>query len=53
LPIPIIAVDDTSVKTMQIMDAVTNPRAPASQMKISYIRNGIASETIVTVQRHH
>jgi C-terminal processing protease CtpA/Prc len=49
----IIAVDDTSVKTMQIMDGVTNPRAPGSQMKISYIRNGIASETIVTVQRHH
>ena len=27
--------------------------APGSKMKISYIRNGIASETTVTVQRHH
>jgi len=49
----IIGVDDTSVKTIQMMDAVTNPRAPGSKMKSSYIRNGIASETTVTVQRHH
>jgi PDZ domain-containing secreted protein len=49
----IIAVDDASVKTMQMMDTIASSRAPGSQIKISYIRNGIASETIATVQRHH
>ena len=49
----IIAVDDTSVKTVQMMDTIANSQAPGSQMKISFVRNGIASETIVTVQKRH
>jgi len=48
----IIGLDDKSVKTTLMMDAVSNPRASGSKMKVSYIRNGIAAETIVTVQRH-
>jgi hypothetical protein len=49
----IIAVDENSVKTMQMMDAITNHCAPGSQMKISYVRNGIASETTLSVQKRH
>ena len=48
----IIALADTSVKTMQMMNTIANSRVPGSQMKISYVRSGIASETMLTVQRH-
>ncbi len=49
----IIAIDETSVKTAPMMDTIANSRAPGSQMKMSFVRNGIASETIVTVQKRH
>jgi S1-C subfamily serine protease len=49
----IIGVDDTSVKTIQMVDTITSSRVPGSNMKVSYIRNGVASETIVTLQVHH
>ncbi len=49
----IIGVDDKSVRTTQMMDSVTNPLAEGSKIKVSFIRNGIAEETIVTVRNPH
>jgi PEGA domain/Peptidase family M48/PDZ domain len=45
----VIAIDDKSVKTTQMMDAAIR-RLSGSTTKISYIRNGIAGEAIVSVR---
>lgn len=41
----IIAIDDKSVKTIQMMEAAVSPHAAGSKIRVSYIRNGVSAET--------
>jgi hypothetical protein len=49
----IIGIDDKPIKTIQMMESAPSWQASGSRMTISYIRNGIAEETTLTVQKHN
>lgn len=45
----IIGIDDKPITTITQMESAVGARAPGSMIKLSYIRNGIATETTVAL----
>jgi len=45
----IIGIDESPIKTTEMLTAAVSLHAPGSRMKVNYIRNGIAGETTINV----
>lgn len=46
----IIGVDNKPIKTLQMLESLPSVQASGSKMEVSYIRNGVAAETTLTLQ---